>query len=460
MHKTLAIKLGIVLGLTVGLAIPLEMVNRLANERAARQEAVIDEIAASSAGAQRLVGPLLVLPYQEQYTEPYLEQETSDGENKLVRRTRSVKIDGKTLILPTRVDMTLQSLTSVKRRGLFKAPVFELDGQIEGRFLLPAEPPVQRQRADSRIHWGVPYLSLGLSDPRGIARAPQLMWGDTALEFAQGSELGPTLPQGIHAPLPALWSDAPAPAREIPFRLTLALRGTDAMRVVPLADSTRIALESTWPHPSFQGRFLPNADSLRISAAGFSAVWEVSALATAAPTHLRADLSAGRACQAGCADWFGVRFIAPVNVYSMVDRSVKYGLLFIGLTFAAFVLFELLHGLKIHPAQYLLVGLALALFFLLLLSLSEHVPFAFAYASATLACASLQGYYLSAVLGSLRRGVGFALVLGGLFAALYGLLMSEDAALLLGSLLLFALLALTMALTRRLDWYALEARLS
>lgn len=149
--------------------------------------------------------------------------------------------------------------------------------------------------------------------------------------------------------------------------------------------------------------------------------------------------------------------IEPVNVYSMAERAMKYSFLFIALSFAAFFLFELMKSLRIHPAQYLLVGLALALFFLLLLSLSEHIAFEPAYAIAATACIALQGFYLSHVLGGWRRGVGFAAMLATLFAALYGLLASEDAALLLGSLLLFGLLALAMMITRGLDWYAIGA---
>lgn len=154
-------------------------------------------------------------------------------------------------------------------------------------------------------------------------------------------------------------------------------------------------------------------------------------------------------------DSFGLKLIDPVNVYSMSERATKYGFLFIGLTFAAIFLFDLGKKMAIHPAQYSLVGLALAMFFLLLLSLSEHLAFDVSYAIAATATVGLIGFHLSAVLGSLARGGIAGGLLGGLFAALYGLLQSEDNALVLGSLLLFGLLALAMAVTRRMDWYRL-----
>jgi len=150
-----------------------------------------------------------------------------------------------------------------------------------------------------------------------------------------------------------------------------------------------------------------------------------------------------------------VSLFDPINPYMQADRASKYGLLFVLLTFVGFFMFELIKRLAIHPIQYGLVGLALAIFFLLLLSLSEHVEFWIAYLIASVACIGLLGVYLSSVLRSRARGLGFAAMLTLLYAALYGLLVSEDNALVLGSLMLFAILAAIMLVTRKVDWYAL-----
>lgn len=468
MQKSLLIKSGIVLVLALLLAVPLGMVDQLVSERQARQYQVVNEIASSSATSQRIVGPLLAMPYTEEYNEAYWTEEQVRGKTKRVRKTRVAKSEGVVYMTAKEADMTFQGGASIKRRGLFKALVFDMDGTIQGQFELSGEPEIERHQDDSRVTWGPAYVSIGISDPRGIIRTPTLDWGGTQYAFEQGTRLGKTLSTGIHANLPSLFPSksqksaekapekAPATARVISFKLDLSLRGTEAISFVPIADSNRVSLSSSWPHPSFQGRFLPNADTQRIDAQGFSATWDVSGLATTAPDLLLEDIVAGRSCTAGCRDWLGVRFIEPVNVYSMADRALKYGLLFIALSFAAFFLFEQLKALRIHPAQYLLVGLALALFFLLLLSLSEHMPFSQAYAIAATACVGLQTFYLSYVLHGVWRGLSFGGLLGALFGALYSLLVSEDVALLLGSGLLFALLALAMVLTRKLDWYRLE----
>lgn len=154
-----------------------------------------------------------------------------------------------------------------------------------------------------------------------------------------------------------------------------------------------------------------------------------------------------------------VSLVDPVDTYTQADRASKYGVLFVLLTFVGFILFELIKSLRIHPLQYLMVGLALAIFFLLLISLSEHIAFWKAYLVSAVACIGLQAVYLANVLGHWKRGLGFAALLTVLYGALYGLLVSENNALLMGSLLLFVILALAMWVTRRVDWYALGAEL-
>jgi inner membrane protein len=211
-------------------------------------------------------------------------------------------------------------------------------------------------------------------------------------------------------------------------------------------------MRADWPHPSFQGRFLPAAHE--ITSEGFRASWKISRLAAQGAAE-------GPNCAFPCnrmAEQISVSLIEPVGLYQQLERTSKYGFLFIGLTFAAFLLFELLRRLAIHPVQYALVGLALAMFFLLLTALSEHIDFAAAYAIATLACVGLISIYLVWVLRSVRSALAFGGALGALYAMLYALLKAEDHSLLGGTLLLFGLLAIVMIATRRVDWYVFTAK--
>jgi len=244
--------------------------------------------------------------------------------------------------------------------------------------------------------------------------------------------------------------------QNIAFEFKLNLRGMENYNYVPIAQNNVINLQSSWQHPHFGGSFLPDPATQKISPAGFQAQWAVSSLSSSNQASLISNLESGE--RKNELETLNIGFVEPINVYSQADRATKYGLLFIGLTFAGFFIFEILKQLRIHPAQYTFVGLAMALFYLLLISLSEHISFAAAYFSASLACVSLLGYYLSYVLKSKANGMLFAVLLTSLYGALYAILASEDNALLMGSLLVFGLLAVTMVITRKVDWYQISAK--
>lgn len=228
------------------------------------------------------------------------------------------------------------------------------------------------------------------------------------------------------------------------FTIDLDLAGTEELNVAPLGDSNHVELSSTWRSPLFAGRFLPR--TRKVGDDGFSAAWDVSSLATA--TQLQMESNPMKPI-----DLINVNLLTPVDPYKLSDRATKYGILFVVLTFGGFSLFEIMKELPIHPVQYLLVGFGLAIFLLLLISLSEHRSFAQSYLVASAACIGLLTFYLSYVLRSVKRGIAFGAMLTALYAAVYGLLISEDNALILGSLMLFAVLAVVMGVTRKVDWY-------
>lgn len=224
------------------------------------------------------------------------------------------------------------------------------------------------------------------------------------------------------------------------------------------------------------GTLAESARARRPPCAGFTARWAVSALATTArqsapnesqlcvlPSSNGDDWALDQAARIGsrsvCTESFGVAFIDPVNGYVLNDRALKYGFLFVVLTFVGVALFELTRRLRVHPIQYLLVGFALTVFFLLLLSLSEHVRFGVAYLAASTACTALLTFYGTHVLRGIRPGLWLGVAIGLLYGALFALLQMEQAALVLGSVLLFGVLAAVMVATRRIDWYALAAQL-
>lgn len=434
----LSLKILLVIGMTIALLIPLTMVRGVVHDRQRYRAEAVADVAKSTAGAQMLEAPVLFVPYEDRTvataTDDRAEQRSIEHvqTGTLVYFPEQLRVGGKMRSIP-------------RMRGLHEVRVYELDTAIRAAFR--AQLPLPSDSRTTRT-FGVPRLGFGIEDVRGLVGVPTLRIAGTAYPLQQG--VGHGNRRGLHARLAVPATDAVL-AFDVEFDATL--QGTEALAIAPLGARNEITLTSTWPHPQFHGEFLPRAP--RVSGDGFRAGWEISALATNAQAQYRARMQ-NREASTGI-DAIAVSLVDPVNVYSQVDRATKYGLLFVLLTFVAFFMFESLRGLRIHPIQYGLVGLALAIFFLLLLALSERIAFGVAYVASAAACIGLIGYYLGHVLRARARGIGFAATLTALYAALYGLLISEDNALVLGAGLLFVVLAAIMVMTRKVDWYRLAA---
>jgi inner membrane protein len=262
------------------------------------------------------------------------------------------------------------------------------------------------------------------------------------------------LPNGMYAELPDALLEQLRKGGSLDWRMPVELLGQKQLEIAPVADVTQVHLRSPWPHPSFGGHFLPGKRV--VTSAGFEADWKVSSFSSSARSQFEERRGErGVSPKSVLPDAFNVKLIEPLDVYALSTRATKYGLLFITLTLAAVFMFEVMARLRLHPVQYSLVGLSIAIFFLLLLALSEKFAFGIAYAVAAGASVAVLAIYFTAVLQRVTRGLSLAAGVALLYAALYGLLMSEDNALLLGSLLLFGVLAAFMVGTRRIDWYAL-----
>ncbi|KXU79408.1 cell envelope integrity protein CreD [Aeromonas enteropelogenes] len=422
-------KIVLLLLLSLLLMVPVHSIMELNRERQAYRSQAIHSIMASSSGPQRLLGPVLVQPYTRTVT---VEQ---DG--KRFERTEQLY----RYRLPEQLNVQAGMVVTPRKLGIYQAQVYQTRLSLSGR--LPTgkdDKPQDLDDTDPTLVAGNPYLSLVLSDARGISSVPALQLGEQRIPFAPGARLGDKL-AGIHAPLPALADD------EGIFHIELDLQGMNALEVVPLGQDSKLNLNGNWPHPNFIGDFLPASRTL--TEKGFDASWQSSWFATDMESRFNRMMKGA----SGDLPAFSVSLVQPVDHYQLNERAAKYALLFIGLTFLSFFMFELLKGLRVHPIQYALVGMGLVIFYLVLLALTEHLGFALAYLLAGLASVALNGFYLSHVLGGPRQGIGFATLLGLVYAILFGLLQAEEIALLLGALLLFAILALIMVLTRKLDWY-------
>lgn len=446
MKQRFYVKLGIIFALILALLIPQSFLMDLVNERTAYRQQAYQSIEQSWPSAQTLAGPVLIVPYHLTY---------NAKEKVIVNKKETIKVTEVTTdeflyLIPKQLNINSKLESSTRYRGIYQIPVYDSNLQVKGEFNNQALLNVINDNKDKKIRWDKPQLSVLVTDQRGIAEPPSLTWNSTQLAFEPDANL-PRTTAGMHATLPELATDK---AANVMFDFNLKLRGMKAMSFSLLSENTQVQLAANWANPSFIGELLP--EKREIADQGFTAEWRASSFSYNVAGALEQ-------CRKGECDGLlsravGFELIQPVDVYQQSERSVKYAELFIILTFMALVLFELLKKLPIHPIQYTLVGMALLVFYLLLISLSEHILFLYAYSIGAVASIALLTFYFGAILHSYKLGLLLGAALTVLYSVLYVILQSEDNALLMGSVLLFLMLAGLMTATRHFDWYALTTQ--
>lgn len=425
LNNQLAMKFAFVLFLLVLLQIPVSMVSGLISERSYRQDDMRDEIARSSSGEQRIVGPFIVVDYTD--------TELRDGKASVVDYRKS--------ILPKDFDMSANLDSFEKYRGIYRARLFQAQTNLKGQFDLSE---LDKLDPDSLKALN---LVVGVKDSRGLIKLDKMRVSREDAEILPGTGVY-FLSQGFRSELKLADIDTSQP---LTFDLNFLLQGMEQLEVTPIGEATAVKLSSSWPHPSFIGDYLPI--SSQISAEGFSAQWSSNKFSSNVKQLFDNCFLTKRRCNEFDQRQMGVALIDPVDHYLKSHRAVNYSLLVLTLVFAAFFLLELFQARPIHPVQYGFVGLALALFYLLLISMSEHIGFNLAYLTAALASTSLLGFYVGGILNHVKHGIAFGTAMLVLYSMLFGLLQAESYALLFGSLLCFALLSFVMVLTRKVDWY-------
>ena len=444
MQKKLAIKLGIIGFIALLLLIPLQMISGKISERSSFLEEAKREVAHSWTGSQKVLGALIVVPY-EVHEDVVVINNVSKEQNKSIKKTLHYK-----LVIPNKLTLKANIKNSMRHKGIYNVPVYtssiNIDGQVSNDSLMKVMGAINAIESEGKkVIIKNPYFSMVLSDPRGINSIPTLKWEDENIPFNPGSELE-TYVNGLHAQLPSFDLKK---TTDISFSYQLALRGMEKLSFIPVGVETKLNVESKWPHPQFIGSFLPTES--KIDSNGYVADWNVTSFASNIFDKIEN-------CENGdCSDLFysaiGIKHIETVDVYLQSERSVKYGMLFIGLSFITFFIFETLMKLPIHPIQYGLVGFANATFYLLLISLSESIAFGFAYLIASICCSALLLLYLKPVLKKAKYAYVFSGVLSALYGVLYIIISLEDLALMMGSILIFTALAIVMYSTRNIDWY-------
>lgn len=422
-------KVSTLIGCILLLLVPLFMVSNLISERASYRDDVEDTLRQSTSGPQQLTGPLIAIPVTEIY---YKIEDKKEVEHK-----RSYLH----FVLPESLVIDGNQQVQSRSIGIYDGQIWTTDLKLKAQFNTEK---LTRLKGET-ITLGQPFIVVGVGDARGIGAVSISKINGEALTVEPGSGVSGELP-GIHIPL----NENLLAMKTLALDMSLSLNGTGSFSVVPVGRNSELTLRSNWPHPGFMGDYLPV--QREISASGFQAQWKSSWFAN----NLESLFGDQIQPEWRHAPAFSVTVATPADQYQLTDRAIKYAILLIALTFMAFFIYETLTHLRLHPMQYLLVGLSLVLFYLVLLALSEHVGFTPAWIIASLVGAMMNGVYLQAVLEGWKRSAVFILALLGLDAVMWFLLRSEDSALLLGSAVLAIALFAVMYLTRHFDWYSLS----
>ena len=460
-ERSPGVKLVVAVLIAVALMVPLLMIYGLLWDRQQQAETAQASIGQGWGGQQTIAGPVIVIPYRA--TETTTVQENGKDVTRTVNTIRNLYLSPQT----NRADVVIKP--EKRKKAIYETVVYESQIAGHAEFVLPADiarygvsrEALMLDRAEVR---------LGISDARGLVDGNSLTVDGTPLALQPGKGLLSTGNSGTFAFVD--WSGA-APMK-VDYRI--GVRGLGDFRLIPRGVDTRWTVKSSWPNPSFGGDFLPAKREVKGS--GFTASYAIPNLALGQAQVLTGDLSPPVTTNYGRRDSYGdvpvevavaaadaageasggtakavaISLIEPVDLYSQVDRSIKYGFLFIGFTFVAFLMFDIIAGARVAPAEYLLTGIALVLFFVLLLAFAEVIGFMPAYMVASAAIIGLLTFYSAAVLKSWKRARFLAAMLIGLYALLYTLLNLEAYALLIGSVLMFFALAGVMYMTRNIDW--------
>jgi inner membrane protein len=422
--------------LALALLIPLQMVESVVRERFLVYQTVVADIAGSWSADQLLAGPILVIPFTERF-EVRDEVVTPSGEKKISKRWQSSR--RRAVILPDDLGLVGELTPETRQRGIYRVQVYTADLAVSGAFrgLRAAVERLSRPDRLETIDWTGAVLAFGVSDPRGIVTVEGFEINGRGVQPRPGTTINTIIDRGFHLEV------GEETGADLEFRLPMVIRGSNSLRLLPLGETTRASLRSDWPHPSFIGDVLPAERD--ITADGFVGDWTIPLLNRSYPQSWTLETSVDlHEIEAG------VRLFEPVALYDLVTRAVKYGLLFIVLTFLTLGLIEYVAEVRLSLVQFLLIGVALALFFLILVALAEHMGFATAYVLASVAVIAINTVYCAAILPRRSISLVVGLVLTAIYGVLYTILRAEDFALLGGTALLVVTLVVTMYFTRRI----------
>jgi len=441
LKTSITARLAMVGFLTLILLIPLFFIQSLIDERARRQESVVQEINDKWGNEVLLYGPVLKIPYKVFNEKTVTNQDTKKS------YTETIENINYAYFFPSQLEVNSTVNPEQKERGIFKTAVYDSKMTLNGRFTTP-DFSLGEINPD-HILWNKAKLMVKTSNLKGVTAA-KLQFNDTDYEFAStynGKAERRYNQLIMHILETKNLKDLTVTSfeKDIAFNFSFNVKGSEQIRFIPIGKETKATVNSNWKDAKFFGEFLPYNDD-KFTDEGFNAKWSILDLNRPfSQQHFNylPDLNEFA---------FGVNFMIPVDEYTKSERSAKYGFLCIGLTFLLFFLIQTLSKIGIHPFQYLMIGLVLTMFYTLLVSISEHSNFLKAYLIAGTSVISLITLYSKSILKTWKFPVFIGLSLTALYTFIYVIIQLENYALIVGSIGLFVILALVMFVSRKIDW--------
>jgi inner membrane protein len=418
-----SVKMVVVIALALLLMIPTYWIQKIIDERITLKENVENEMASQWGHNQTISAMVLNIPFtymQEREKEP------------------AISVTSVAHFLPQdlKVSSTLQP--ELRKRGIYKIPVYRSKIKISGSFPVPDFGKIDHQV--NTILWDQAYFTTGISDLSGIEEMPLIRINHVDCPMEPGVPNSDLFNHGI-----TFKPGSIDLTRAIDFSLELNLKGSKAIEVDALGKSSEIDISSTWTNPSFIGSFLPS--EREINNKGFNANWKVTYLNRNFPQQWAGDKYQIYDSR------LGVSLLLPVDHYQKSTRSVKYAILFIALNFIVFLFIEIRNRKPMHPFQYSLVAFALLLFYTLLTAIGEQIGFNAAFAISAFAITALISWYSYSIMKSIKTVIWIFLLQSGLYIFLFTILQLQDYALLMGSIGLFIILGLIMKASQEIKWY-------
>jgi len=429
-NGSISIKMATIGFLILILMIPLSMIDGVISEREWRKKAVVDEISEKWSSEQIINGPILTIPYKTFAT-------TTDGNGKVSK----VYYEHYYHLLPEILKITGPINHEVRKRGIYEVTVYDTDLIIKGNF---KKPDISIRNLEE-ILWDDAFITIGVSDMKGIKEEINIDFDNAKLSVEPGSQINGIINTGITAS--GVDFNNIKSGQELPFAIDLNIRGSKQLQFIPLGKTTEVNLTSSWPDPSFIGEYITSTNE--VTESGFSADWKILHLNRNYPQSWIDNAYAEHIIGSS----FGVQLFSSADDYQAVTRASKYGLMTVALTFLVFFLVEVMNKKRIHPLQYILVGLGLSLFYVLLVSITEHSGFTFAYLVAASAIILMIFLYSFAIFKDSKLSLGLLAVMIAVYSFVFVTLQLVDYALLIGSIGCTLILALTMYLTRNIDWF-------